>query len=500
MKYLFPIIIFFLSVNLFAQEKEHHPIPTDPEIREIFINAMQLMKDKSVKNNRLEALKEFKEAANLNDPTAQFIVGEMYEKGLGTAKNEQKALEWYKKSARNGDMFAMHRIGLIYKNGKTVTQDFEKAVEWFQRAVDAGNPVGNYLLGYMYYKGFGVEQNYKTAFELTSQSAKTGITAGKHLIAYCYEHGHGVLKNLDKAEKLYKECDKRGYAQSKVRLEKIKKEKQKQNRKNKSATVTENNLSHTNPLTGSNFKEVIRNLDAHKIQFNGKWEGTLFLYDWGKTQIEEKSGFSLEIKQSGFNIAGSWDSGQNQPMPFSAVKVGNVLYCKNILIKREGSIGEPVMWEINEGQLELTEKDGKTYLIGNLKMHNSEINEPGQPNYFILTNSLNEVADTVINREKIALETNAIINNYVANRNAKLICYPNPTTNSVTIDYQLLEDGNTQISLINTTGQHIAVIKSKTFQAKGRYTVSKEIKGKPGNYIVKLVHNNNVYTRSIIKH
>lgn len=500
MKYLLPLFILFLSMNLSAQEKEHHPIPTDPEIREIFINAVQLMRDASIDNNRIKALEKFKEAAKLNDPTSQFIVGEMYEKGLGTAKNGQRALEWYKESAQNGDVYAMQRIGLIYKNGETVTQDFEKAVKWFKRSADAGNPSGKYFLAYMYYKGFGVKQNYKKAFELTSQSAETGITAGKHLMAYCYEHGHGVLKNLNKAEKLYTECNKKGYAQSKVRLEKVKKEKQKQNGKKKSATVTENNLSHTNPLTDSNFKEVIKDLDAHKTQFNGKWVGALFLYDWGKTQIEEKSEFSLEIKQSGFNIAGSWDNGQNQPMPFSAIKVGNILYCKNILIKREGSLGEPTIWEVNEGQLELIDKDGKTYLVGNLKMHNSEINEPGQPSYFILTNSLNEVADNVINKEIIALETNAILNNYVGNRNVEFTCYPNPTTNSVTIDYQLLEGGNTQISLINTTGQHIAVIKSKAFQAKGRYSVLKEIKGKPGNYIVKLVHNNNVYTRSIIKH
>ncbi len=272
----------------------------------------------------------------------------MYEKGLGTAKNEQKALNWYKESAKNGDAYAMQRVGLIYKNGKTVQQDFKKAVKWFKQSANAENPTGKYFLAYMYYKGFGVEQNYNKAFNLAQQSAKEDITGAKQLLAYCYEHGNGVKKDLNKAEKLYIECEKRGNKQAAVRLKKIKAKKQKKQKgKNKSATICrEENFANNEPIKDEVYKPIAKNLDAHKTRFDGKWEGTLLLYDWGKTYVEEKSGLNIEIKQTGFNITGNLDNGQNQKMPFTAVKVGNVLFCKNAKIEREGAFGETAIWEI----------------------------------------------------------------------------------------------------------------------------------------------------------
>ncbi len=134
-------------------------------------------------------------------------------------------------------------------------------------------------------------------------------------------------------------------------------------------------------------------------------------------------------------------------------------------------------------------------------MFNPKINEPSQPSYFILTKvSETKTADTTKIKENIATKPNVAINNYVSNRTAKLTCYPNPTTNAVTIDYQLKEGGDTQISLINSAGQQIAVIKNRAYQTKGSYSVSAIINGKPGNYIIKLMHDTEIYTRSIIKH
>ncbi len=504
MKYFTSIIIIFLSINLLAQENEHHQIPNDPEVRKIFIQAVHLMKNESIENNRIKALKKFKEAAKLNDPTAQFIVAEMYEKGLGTAKNEQKALYWYKESAKYGDTYAMQRVGLIYKNGKTVPQDFRKAAKWFKKSADSGNPVGKYFLAYMYYKGFGVEQNYKKAFNLAQQSANEDITGGKQLLAYCYEHGNGVKKDTEKAKQLYIECKKRGNKQAAVRLKKIKEKKKKQNKKNnKSAIIQDkdnNTETETELIKKTEYKPVKRDLNAYNTSFDGKWEGTLLLYDWSKKYVEEKSKLSIEIKQKEFNITGSWDNGQNHKMPFTAVKVGNVLYCKNALIKREGAFGETITWKVREGQLELLHKNGKTYLVGNLQMFNPAVNEPAQPSYFILSSvSRIKTVDTTNVNQINATKTDVAINNYVATRNVDLLCYPNPTNNTITIDYSLSEDGNTQISLINSAGQQIAVIKEKTRQLKGSYSVTANIKGNPGNYIIKLVHNNKIYTRSIIK-
>ncbi|MEN8118534.1 MAG: T9SS type A sorting domain-containing protein [Bacteroidota bacterium] len=495
MKYLYFVILIFISIKILAQDPEYHQLTSDPEIREIVKEGMKLIRANTVKNNRILALQEFKKAANMGDKTAQFIVGEMYEKGVGTKKDTHKAFKWYYKSAENGDKHAMYKVGLAYKDGKVITQDFEKAVEWFQKTIDAGNPVGNYLLGYMYYKGLGVEQNYQKAFKLTEKSANADVTAGKHLLGYCYENGHGVKMDLNKAEKLYTECDKRGYGQSKVRLEKVKEKKAKANGKNKSAIIT-GNSSAVNPA----YKEITRNQDAHSTNFGGDWQGAMHIYDWGKTEVYSQMPLKLDVKQQKFNINGFWKAGKNQSVAFSAVKVGNVLYCKNLSIEIEGAYGTPVRWVVSEGQFEIQQTEGQTYLVGNLKMHNPEINEPFRPCYIALeVNTPEEKTDTIKNTQVLSNEVSSVLLQYAVKQTAELTAYPNPANSRITIDYTVAEEGETQLSLYNTQGQLVKVVKSRATQRPGSYSVNTAIEGTPGSYIIKLVHNNQVYTKSIIK-
>ncbi|WP_347839643.1 T9SS type A sorting domain-containing protein [uncultured Draconibacterium sp.] len=500
MKFKYLLFLLFVNSIVHAQDPEYHVVSSDPEIRAIIKKGMELMKDNSIKNNRILALSEFNEAANLGSATAQFIVAEMYEKGLGTKKDKLKAFEWYNLSAENGDMHAMYKVGLIYKEGKIVPQNFETAVEWFQRSVDAGNPAGNYFLAYMYFKGFGVKQNYITAFELAQLSSDADITAGKHLLAYCYENGHGTKADLDKAEKLYIECDKRGYKQSKVRLEEVKKKKQTEaNKKNKSAQIS-NNSSYQIPIALQGFFDLKADDKRPAMQIGGKWQGMLFIYDWSKQKNEEQMILNLTLNQDGYNVNGNWNLESSSKLPFNSIKVGNSLFFKNLELEFEWAYGQPEKWSIKEGQFEYQVIDDEIFLIGDLKLSNPNINEPFRPcNIVLKAVNIENNQDTVLNKDIFAVELNNIVKENDKNRKIQLSVYPNPTSSNITIQYNVLEPGSVQLNLIDINGQLIKTIENDTYKMIGKYSTATSISEKPGSYFIQLVHNNQVYSSAIIK-
>ena len=52
-----------------------------------------------------------KEAEQGNEK-AQYLLGQMYEKGTGIKPNYQKAVEWYTKAAEQGEIEAQFNLGI----------------------------------------------------------------------------------------------------------------------------------------------------------------------------------------------------------------------------------------------------------------------------------------------------------------------------------------------------------------------------------------------------
>ena len=64
--------------------------------------------------------------AKQGDAIAQFIVGELYQRGLGVRQNYDQAIKWYKKSANQGDVDAQYNLGKLYQHGEGVKKDYKK--------------------------------------------------------------------------------------------------------------------------------------------------------------------------------------------------------------------------------------------------------------------------------------------------------------------------------------------------------------------------------------
>lgn len=141
-------------------------------------------------------------------PYAMTLLGECYEKGIGTPKNPVKARELYRKAEQGlsedrihrnlyrslylgiggeadidelidiwqeevdaGSASAMNELGVCYELGEGMEKDLKEAAAWYSRAVKKQDPVARYNLARCYWWGIGVEQDRKKAAELYAQSA-----------------------------------------------------------------------------------------------------------------------------------------------------------------------------------------------------------------------------------------------------------------------------------------------------------------------------------------
>lgn len=141
-------------------------------------------------------------------PHAMTLLGECYEKGIGTPKNPQRALELYtqafqhqrsaricknyfralylgigteanlnkliaiwQETANRGARQAMNELGVCYELGEGLEKDPVKAVEWYSRAAKKGNPVACYNLARCYWWGIGVEADKAEAAKWYCRSA-----------------------------------------------------------------------------------------------------------------------------------------------------------------------------------------------------------------------------------------------------------------------------------------------------------------------------------------
>jgi uncharacterized caspase-like protein len=86
------------------------------------------------RSNYMTALNVWLPLANQGDKAAQTYVGEIYEKGLGTAPDYASAVSWYQKAAEQGHTRAQINLGYLYEQGRGVPKDPVQALSWYRRA------------------------------------------------------------------------------------------------------------------------------------------------------------------------------------------------------------------------------------------------------------------------------------------------------------------------------------------------------------------------------
>lgn len=80
------------------------------------------------------ALAVWRDRANGGDAEAQYMVGAIHEKGLGTEPNYIEAARWYRMAAEQEHARAMMSLAYLYEQGLGVEPDMTAALNWYRRA------------------------------------------------------------------------------------------------------------------------------------------------------------------------------------------------------------------------------------------------------------------------------------------------------------------------------------------------------------------------------
>jgi TPR repeat protein len=175
--------------------------------RQAILNLGSMYHDgRGAAQNYAEAMRLFQKAADLGDPQAMTNVGVMYSHGEGTPKNGPEAMRWYKKAAEAGHTAALTYLGLAYEKGDIAPKDYVEAARFYRRAADLGDRQAILNLGFLYYHGRGVEQNFAEALGLFRKAADLGDPQAMNNIGVMYSEGQGVQKNEAEANRWYQKA------------------------------------------------------------------------------------------------------------------------------------------------------------------------------------------------------------------------------------------------------------------------------------------------------
>ena len=99
---------------------------------------------------------------NRGMPKAQYNLGVMYDHGVGNfaRQGEIERCKWYRRAAEQGIAEAQHNLGLMYdKLARAFHKTRRKRSKWYRRAAEQGIAQAQCNLGVMYDQGDGVSQD-----------------------------------------------------------------------------------------------------------------------------------------------------------------------------------------------------------------------------------------------------------------------------------------------------------------------------------------------------
>lgn len=91
-----------------------------------------------VKRDLAEAVKWIRQAAEANEPRAQFEMGSLYEYGTGVPADIAAAAGWYLKAAERGHVQGQYNIATMLETGEGIAADPIEALKFYTLAAEQG--------------------------------------------------------------------------------------------------------------------------------------------------------------------------------------------------------------------------------------------------------------------------------------------------------------------------------------------------------------------------
>jgi dipeptidyl aminopeptidase/acylaminoacyl peptidase/TPR repeat protein len=134
-------------------------------------------------------------AAAQSHAPAMGDLGFAYFEGRGIARSDEEAVRWSRRAAERGVIAAQRNLGVAYRDGRAVPRDEAEAVRWFERAAKAGSAASMNDLGRMYSAGRGVARDADQAAHWFRRAAEAGDANGQRNLGLAYLDGRGVPRD-----------------------------------------------------------------------------------------------------------------------------------------------------------------------------------------------------------------------------------------------------------------------------------------------------------------
>lgn len=206
----------------------------------------------AVVEDRPEAVKLFRSAAQQNDPVGICLVGACYLSGNGITKDQAEGIKWLERAADQHVSYAMFHLALanykwdkakclslllaagdhgnlealwhaarLLRGGLGASKNPEKAFQCFLRAAKSGHAMAQVSTGNCLMSGRGVGRDKNEAVNWYRESANQGEELGQYSLAECYENGDGVREDLSKARHWYAKAAAQGMEDAVEKLNEI---------------------------------------------------------------------------------------------------------------------------------------------------------------------------------------------------------------------------------------------------------------------------------------
>ncbi len=150
--------------------------------------AIRLYYEAAVQGNS-ESQSAIRSFADQSFASAQYLVGLMYDTGVGLSRGTPIAVHYYNLAARQGHAEAydglrglgnrfteaQFYLGSLNELGDGIEQDYAEALRWYRLAAAQGDEESQYRLGVMYAEGLGVEQDLSEAAKWFRVSEEYGL-------------------------------------------------------------------------------------------------------------------------------------------------------------------------------------------------------------------------------------------------------------------------------------------------------------------------------------
>jgi uncharacterized protein len=118
------------------------------------------------------ALEVFESLSGSGHDGAAFMLGVMYEHGLGVTPDDARAAAWYLKAAQRGSASAQYNVAVFYQLGRGVERSDAEALKWHRAAAAQGHRKAQNNLGAHYFVGVGVARDLVEAWKWLTLATK----------------------------------------------------------------------------------------------------------------------------------------------------------------------------------------------------------------------------------------------------------------------------------------------------------------------------------------